>query len=239
MSVKGCYSPDESLPHSYSYDVDSADDASVCSEGSGICMSPGLGQNANPELKYSYRPTWNQGHRSYMHNPLGAVPYIHPVNTRWAPQPAPIVYSPPIYGQSGPSPFVSESYESENRLDQSPNDYPQVKTEHKNYFSPIDVTLNELRMADIQLQSEIRTGLNSQRATLSQSSGAVQKQLRQAQKCCDAIEKQLKIVDGRCNDRQTSAQEIKELRGQLMTLIKGQKSLRRCLKRERRKGARA
>ncbi|PNP83857.1 hypothetical protein FNYG_02545 [Fusarium nygamai] len=171
-----------------------------------------------------------------MHNPLGAAPYRHPVNTRWAPQPVPIVCLPPTYDQRRPSQLVSESYESENRLDQSPNDYPQVKTEHKNYFNPTDVALNELRMADIQLQSEIRTGLNSQRATLSQSSSAVQKQLRQAQKYCEAIEKQLKIVDSRYHDRQISAQEIKELRGQVMTVIKEQKSLRRRLKRERRKG---
>ncbi|KAF5564283.1 hypothetical protein FNAPI_2276 [Fusarium napiforme] len=239
MSVKYCDSAEEGSPQSCSYDVDSADDASVCSQDSGICMSPGWGPNAKPELKYSYGPTWNQGHPSYMHNPLGAVPYMLPVNTRWAPQPAPIVCLPPTYDQSHPSQFVSESCESENRLYQSPNDYPQVKTEHKNYFSPIDVALNELRMADIQLQSEIRTGLNSQRATLSQSSSAVQKQLRQAQKCFDAIKKQLKIVERRCDDRQVSAQEIKELRGKVMTAIKGQKSLRRCLKRERRKGARA
>ncbi|RBR15841.1 hypothetical protein FVER53590_10870 [Fusarium verticillioides] len=239
MSVNYCDSAEEGLPQSYSYDVDSADDESVCSQDSGTCMSPRWGPNAKPELKYSYGPTWNQGHLSYMHNPLGAVPYNLPVNTRWAPQPAPIVCLPPTYDQSRPPQFVSESYESEKRLDPSPNDYPHVKTEHKNYFSPTDVALNELRMADIQLQDEIRTGLNSQSATLSQSSSAVQKQLKQAQKCCEAIKKQLKIVESRCNDHQISVQETKELRGQVMTLIKEQKSLRRLLKRERRKGARA
>ncbi|KAG9495226.1 hypothetical protein J7337_013461 [Fusarium musae] len=208
MSVKYCDSAEEGLPQSYSYDVDSADDESVCSQDSGTCMSPRWGPNAKPELKYSYGPTWNQGYLSHMHNPLGAVPYNLPVNTRWAPQPAPIVCLPPTYDQSPPPP-------------------------------PTDVALNELRMADIQLQDEIRTGLNSQRATLSQSSSAVQKQLKQAQKCCEAIKKQLKIVESRCNDHQISVQETKELRGQVMTLIKEQKSLRRLLKRERRKGARA
>ncbi|KAF5636770.1 uncharacterized protein FTJAE_5966 [Fusarium tjaetaba] len=216
MSVKYCDSAEEGLPQSYSYDVDSADDASVCSQDSGMCMSPGWAPNAKPELKYSYGPTWNQGHPSYMHNPLGAVPYSLPVNTRWAPQPAPIVCLPPTYNQS-----------------------PHIKTEHKNYFNLVDIALNELRMADVQLQSEIRTGLNSQSATLSLSSSVVQKQLRQAQKYCKAIKKQLKTVESRCHDRQISVQEVKELRGRVKTVIKEQKSLRRGLKRERRKGARA
>ncbi|KAF5685326.1 hypothetical protein FDENT_6321 [Fusarium denticulatum] len=233
MSVKDCDSPDESLPQSYSYDVDSADEASVCSEDPGICMSYGLGPNAKPELKYSYGPTWNQGHPSYKHNPLVAVPYSHPVNNRWAPQPAPIVCLPPTYDQRRRSQLVPESYKSGNRLGQSPNDYPQVKTEHKNYIDPIDVTLNELRMADIQLQSEIRTGLNSQRAALSQSSSAVQKQLRQAQNYCEAIKKELKIVESRYHDRHISAQgEIEKLRGLVMSYIKEQKILSRRLKRK-------
>ncbi|KAF5597680.1 hypothetical protein FPCIR_3564 [Fusarium pseudocircinatum] len=232
MSVKGCDSPHESLPQSYSYDVDSADEASVCSEDSGIYMSHGMGPNAKPELKYSYGATRNQGHPSYKHNPLGAVPYSHPVNTRWAPQRAPIVCLPPNYDQMCRSQLVPESYESGNRLDQSPNEYPQVKTEHKNYIKPIDVILNELRMADIQLQSEIRTGLNSQRATLSQSSSAVQKQLRQAQKDYEAIEKELKIVDSRYHDRHIKAQgEIEKLRSLVMEYTRDHKNLRRRLKR--------
>ncbi|KAF5701897.1 hypothetical protein FMUND_13730 [Fusarium mundagurra] len=236
MSVKDCDSGDEGLPQSYSYDGDLADEGSVCSEDSGICMSHELGPNAKPELNYSYGPTWNQGHPSNMHGPPGAVPYSHPVNTQWFPQPAPIVCLPPTYDQMRPSQLVPESDESENELDQSPNDDPQVKAEDQNYINPIDTILKEnqeLRMADVQLQSEIRTGLNSQLAMLSQSSNAVKMQLRQAQKHCEAIEKELKIVERRYRDRQISAQGgIKELRSLLMTVIEEQTMLRRYLKRK-------
>ncbi|KAF4428862.1 hypothetical protein FACUT_9319 [Fusarium acutatum] len=221
MWIKNCDSPGG----------DSADEATVCSEDAGISRWSGLGPNAKPELSYSHGFTWNQDRPFDMHDQLGAVPYGPTVNTQWFPQPVPILYPPPAYEQIRPSQLDPESDESENEPDQSPNDDLQVKTEDKNYFDPTAVALKELRMADVQLQSEIRKGLKSQRAMLSQSSSVVQKQLRQAQKYCEAIEKELKIVKIRSRDRHINVQgEIKELRGLVMLYIKEQMMLRRYLK---------
>ncbi|KAG5744591.1 hypothetical protein H9Q69_002783 [Fusarium xylarioides] len=171
-----------------------------------------------------------------MHDPPGAVPYSHPVNAQWSPQPVPIICLPPTYDQIQPSQLVPESDESENELDQSPNDDPQVKAEDQNYIDPIEVILKEnqeLRMADVQLQSEIRTGLNNQFAMLSQSSNVVQMQLRQAQKHCEAIEKEFKVAERRYRDRHISAQGgIKELRSLVKTVLKEQTMLRSYLKRK-------
>ncbi|KAG5818775.1 hypothetical protein H9Q74_000924 [Fusarium xylarioides] len=171
-----------------------------------------------------------------MHDPPGAVPYSHPVNAQWSPQPVPIICLPPTYDQIQPSQLVPESDESENELDQSPNDDPQVKAEDQNYIDPIEVILKEnqeLRMADVQLQSEIRAGLNNQFAMLSQSSNVVQMQLRQAQKHCEAIEKEFKVAERRYRDRHISAQGgIKELRSLVKTVLKEQTMLRSYLKRK-------
>ncbi|KAF5663834.1 hypothetical protein FCIRC_11019 [Fusarium circinatum] len=183
-----------------------------------------------------------------MCGPSGAVPDGHAINTQLFPQhvtisyppypsyPSYPPYPPPAYEQICPSLLVPESDESENELDQWPNDDPQVRAEDQNYSSLPNVLLKEnreLRWADIQLQSEIRTGLNSQRVMLSQFSSAVQKQLRQTQKYCEAIDKQLKIVESRSHGHHISEQgRIDELRSLVKTVMKDQMMFRRFLKRK-------
>ncbi|KAF4497050.1 hypothetical protein FAGAP_6809 [Fusarium agapanthi] len=234
MSVKGRVSPDGRPPPPY--DGDSADEASVCSVDSGISMSYELGPNDQPESSYPDELTWNQGRPVSVNGPFGAVPYGQEINTQLFPQHVPISYPPPAYYQIRPSQLAPEPDESENELDQPPNDDPQVKAEDQNYISVANVILKEnreLRWADIQLQSEIRTGLKSQRVMLSQSSSAVQKQLRQAQKYCEAIDKKLKIVESRNHDRHISEQgRIDELRSLVTTVMKDQMMIRSCLERK-------
>ncbi|KAF5545713.1 hypothetical protein FMEXI_5897 [Fusarium mexicanum] len=234
MSVKDRFSPDGWPPRPY--DGGEADDASVCSLDSGISMSYELGPNAERELNYPPGLTWNPGHPFDMHGPFGAVPYGHQVNTPFFPQQVSMSYPPLANDQIRPSQLVPESDESENEVEQSPNDNPQFRAEDQNYVSFVDVILKEnreLRWADVQLQSEIRTGLNSQHVTLSQSLSAVQKQLRQSQKYCKAIGKKLKIAESRNHDRHISEQgRIDELRSLVTTAMKDQRMIRRCLKRK-------
>ncbi|CCT75677.1 uncharacterized protein FFB20_01010 [Fusarium fujikuroi] len=209
-----------------SHDGDPADEAGIW-EDEGIS---GLhGSAPSVQMDYPSGFTWDQRGPIDMHGQLGAVPDGHAVNTPWFPQHAPLVYPTPSYTPIYPAQLDSESDVSENEPDQSLNDDPQVKTEDQNYINAFDRIFNqtrELRLADVQLQNEIRTGLNSQSAMLSQSWVAVQKQLRQSRKYCEATKKKLEQVESHHHDRQDEIKELREL------LMKKQKKLRRKLKRK-------
>ncbi|CVL04048.1 uncharacterized protein FMAN_14858 [Fusarium mangiferae] len=224
MWAKDRDSSDGSPPPSH--DGDPADEAGIW-EDEGIS---GLhGSAPSVQMDYPSGFTCDQGRPIDMHGQLGAVPYGHALNTPLFPQHAPLVYPTPSYTPIYPAQLDSKSDVSENEPDQSLNDNPQVKTEDQNYINTFDLIFKEnreLRLADVQLQNEIRTGLNSQSAMLSQSWVAVQKQLRRSRKYCEATKKKLEKLESRHHDRQD---EIKEL-GQL--LMKKQKKLTRKFNRK-------
>ncbi|KAF5716841.1 hypothetical protein FGLOB1_2332 [Fusarium globosum] len=211
-------SSDGSPPRSH--DGDPADEAGIW-EDEGIS---GLhGSAPSVQMDYPSGFTWDQG------GPIEAVPDGHALNTPWFPQHAPLVYPTPSYTPIYPAKLDSESDVSENEPDQSLNDDPQVKTDDQNYINAFDRIFNqtrELRLADVQLRNEIRTGLNSQSAMLSQSWVAVQKQLKQSHKYCEATKKKLEKVESHHHNRQDEIKELREL------LMKKQKKLRRKLKRK-------
>ncbi|KAI1016319.1 hypothetical protein LB503_010265 [Fusarium chuoi] len=214
-----------------SYDGDPADEAGIW-EDEGIS---GLhGSAPSVQMDYPSGFTWDQGRPIGMYGQLGAAPYGHAPNTPWFPQHAPLVYPTRSYTPNYPAQLDSESDVSENEPDQSLNGDPQVKTEDQSYINAVDRIFNqtrELRLADVQLQNEIRTGLNSQSAMLSQSWDAVQKQLRQSRKYCKATKKKLENAESHCRDCNIDVQgEIKELR---QVLMKQQKKLRKLKKLKR------
>ncbi|KAL9561130.1 hypothetical protein ACKAV7_014485 [Fusarium commune] len=238
MGVKNCGSLDGSPPPLYHGVL--ADEDSVCSEDSAISTWHGCAPDVKSEMNDLHRLIWDQDCHFDRYGQFGAVPYDYTVNTRSSFQHVPNSYLPPAYDHIGPSQLDSESDVAENESDQSPNDDPQVKTEAKNYIDHVDVILKEIRrlhMADVQLRTELITGLKNQYAMCSQSLSVVQGQLSQANKLIEfwgeqteTNTKQLEILDSRCRDRHINAQDsIKELSDLMMTDIKERRMLRHSL----------